>query len=342
MRTVSNRLLRDWLQVTKAKGHDIKLLLTGSGIPWRCYEDTRAYISGEQLARLNAQTRQLLDDQFLGFGNGVIPPALLDRVMIKILAQAGTLQEVLREWEQFWNLVQGATGLTSTCIHRNEFVYRYRFTRPQRPGTYVWILDSTMLKLQLFGWMIGREIRPNVIGIAEPAPAGVGEDLALLPARVLFDQPQNFFTFDQGYLCCPVVRTAEECLDYKRYLPVDFFALAHEERCFARSVERTLKDLLKTEFRLPPIECVAEELSISVRGLRRKLQSEGDSFQGLKDRVRRAVAEKKLARADLAIGDIAADLGFSGTAAFSRAFKLWTTSTPQEYRARHAAAYRHT
>jgi AraC-like DNA-binding protein len=340
MKTVSNRLLQDWLHITKNKGHNLKALLSASGIPWRCYENTRSHISGEQLARLNAEIRRQLDDQFMGYGRDVMAPALLDRVMIKILAQARNLKELLSEWESFWNLVQRGTGVTSTGVDKNDFVYRFQFNTSQRPGTYVWILDSTMLKLQLFSWMIGKPIKPKVIGIAEPAPAGVSDDLTLLPARVLFSQSQNFFIIDENYLHYPVVRTVEQCLDYKKYLPRDFFAIPDEKSSFAGLVERTMRNILRAEFRLPQIDCIAQELSVSARGLNRKLEAEGEGFQKLKNRIRRELALEKLDCPDVAIRDIAADLGFSGTAAFSRAFKTWTARTPQEYRTRSTAPSR--
>src|SRR6266404_2882539 len=116
MNTVSNKLLQDWLHVAKNRGYDLKALLNSSGIPWGCYENTRSHISGEQLASLNAEIRRRLDDQFMGYGRDVMTPALLDRVMIKILAQARNLREILSEWESFWNLVQRDTGVTSTSV----------------------------------------------------------------------------------------------------------------------------------------------------------------------------------------------------------------------------------
>jgi AraC-like DNA-binding protein len=339
MKTVSNRLLQDWLQDIKNRGQNLKVLLNTSGIPSCCYENTRSRISGEQLARLNAEIRRLLNDQFLGYGPDVMSPALLERVMIKILAHARNLKEILFEWENFWNVVQQGTGVTSVDVSNNEILYRFKFRTPQRPGTYVWILDSTMLKLQLFSWMIGKQIKPKVIGIAEYAPSGVNDDLLLLPARVLFNQPYNFLTFDKDYLHCPVVRTPDQCLSYKKHLPIDFFAVPGDERTFVALVERAMKDLLHTECRLPQIQHVAEELSVSVRGLRRQLEAESEGFKNLKRKIRLDLAVHKLASSEVPIGDSAVDLGFSGTAAFSRAFKAWTTSTPQDYRSRRGAPY---
>ena len=67
--------------------------------------------------------------------------------------------------------------------------------------------------------------------------------------------------------------------------------------------------------------------------LRRHLREEGSSFQELKDHLRRDLAIYHLGRDELAIQDIAEQLGFSEPSAFHRAFKKWTGLTPGAYRA---------
>jgi AraC-like DNA-binding protein len=331
MKIVSNGVLQDWLQVTKAKGHDLKALLSVAEIPWDSYENSSSSINGEQLSRLNSEIRRLLDDQFMGYGQATLSPALLDRVLIKILAQAKDVQEMLLEWENFYNLVQGSGSIVSG-LDRKEFVYRFKFKASQPCGSHVWFLDSTMLKLQLFSWLIGKKIKLKAIGFAEPASAGADQYSSLLSAETFFGQSQNFFSIDKEHLKSPVIRTADECLDYKKYLPRDFFVIPCDARRFVERVERTMRALLRTESRLPKIEWVAEKLSVSARGLRRKLEAEGESFQNLKNRTRQDLAIKRLASSDIPLEDIAAELGFSGAMAFTRAFKGWTKKTPQEYR----------
>src|SRR5687768_9358079 len=133
MKTISNALLREWLKTAEAKGHDPRDLLYACGIPGICYENPRARISGEQLDRLNVEIRRRLDDQFLGYGREALSPALLDRVLIKILAQAQNLKELLLEWETFYNLVQGS-GSIASAVNGEEFLYRFRFKRSQQAG----------------------------------------------------------------------------------------------------------------------------------------------------------------------------------------------------------------
>jgi len=83
----------------------------------------------------------------------------------------------------------------------------------------------------------------------------------------------------------------------------------------------------------PDLDTVAQQLHMSPQTLRRHLREEGSSFQELKDHLRRDLAIYHLGRADLAIQDIAEQLGFSEPSAFHRAFKKWTGLTPGAYRA---------
>jgi AraC-like DNA-binding protein len=83
---------------------------------------------------------------------------------------------------------------------------------------------------------------------------------------------------------------------------------------------------------MPTIELVAHDLHYSVRTLRRRLSSEGMSYQAIKDELRRDIAIQRLLRSSDAIAAIAYDVGFDDPTAFHRAFRHWTGSTPQTYR----------
>jgi AraC-like DNA-binding protein len=65
---------------------------------------------------------------------------------------------------------------------------------------------------------------------------------------------------------------------------------------------------------------VARRLHLSARSLQRKIAASGTSFSALRDETRFELANSMLAQNDLSIGEIAYRLGYSETAAFTRAF----------------------
>jgi len=79
---------------------------------------------------------------------------------------------------------------------------------------------------------------------------------------------------------------------------------------------------------------IAHRLGMSERTLRRALATEGASFRGLVDDVRRRHAEALLVRRDHSLGEIALLLGFADPSAFSRAFRRWTGTSPSAHRGR--------
>ena len=71
---------------------------------------------------------------------------------------------------------------------------------------------------------------------------------------------------------------------------------------------------------------------MSVSALQRHLGAEGSSFQLQKDQMRREVAIFRLHTSAVPLAQLAAELGFTDSAAFQRAFKRWTGNAPGSYR----------
>ncbi len=81
------------------------------------------------------------------------------------------------------------------------------------------------------------------------------------------------------------------------------------------------------------IDCasVAAELKLSDRSLRRRLTDEGTSFRELLQEARKERAKTILSKPGMSLAVAAEQLGYSDTAAFSRAFKEWTGVSPGRF-----------
>jgi AraC-like DNA-binding protein len=76
---------------------------------------------------------------------------------------------------------------------------------------------------------------------------------------------------------------------------------------------------------------VAKEMSVSVRTLQNRLESEGVVFSDLLRDIREKLAKKYL-HENYTVEQITYLLGFSEPSVFRKAFKKWAGVTPREYR----------
>lgn len=78
---------------------------------------------------------------------------------------------------------------------------------------------------------------------------------------------------------------------------------------------------------------VASELGMHPRTLQRRLRTEGESFEAIKDGVRRDVALRYLRQPEIPLIRVAEMLGYSETAVLSRSCYRWFAASPRQLRA---------
>lgn len=96
--------------------------------------------------------------------------------------------------------------------------------------------------------------------------------------------------------------------------------------------QRMREFLRKSRPAWPSLSETAAALNTSSSTLQRHLQAESYSFQSVKDELRRDIAISLLQTTAQPLNLIAEALGFSDSAAFQRAFKLWTGTPAGLYR----------
>jgi AraC-like DNA-binding protein len=158
----------------------------------------------------------------------------------------------------------------------------------------------------------------------------VGHVDRLVEAPCSFNADTNMLRFPVRFLDCrlettlgqaPIREINQAVAAHKRATPL-------AER-LARVVYRDLDRITIDQ------ERVAREVGMSGRTMRRKLASEGSSFQQVLDecRMRQAVFEFQT-KPGLSIAQIALRLGYSEHSTFTRAFHRWSGISPQAFRER--------
>ncbi|CAA0093549.1 putative HTH-type transcriptional regulator [Zhongshania aliphaticivorans] len=146
---------------------------------------------------------------------------------------------------------------------------------------------------------------------------------------IVMGQPCNAFLYDSSLLdqdlpWSPNQRTVDACLESCR-------ELLNEIRRNNNFSAKIVDQIISNPRKFPSIVEIAQELSLSTRSLRRKLQHEGTSYQDILKEVRLKLAKQYL-KDSFTVEQTADLLGYSESSAFSRAFKSWTGRTPQDYR----------
>lgn len=181
--------------------------------------------------------------------------------------------------------------------------------------------------------LTGFHSRPERVSFAHSRPADTREYLRLFGVEPVFGAPHNSIRFSRMLLDVPNLHRdpalsvlLERCAD---------LALADQDSD-ARWLSR-VRDLMRTgdASAQAGVDRIASRMGTSARALQRRLREFGTSISQLADDVRRARACDAIVDGNIPIKEIADTLGFSEPSAFHRAFKRWTGTTPQAYRAEH-------
>ena len=272
-----------------------------------------------------------LDDEFFGLDrrrmkvgsfallcHAVLPSAHLERA----------LRQMLRGFGVFLDDVSAALSLQDGAA---VVTLDNRIADPEARR----FADETLLVMVhgLASWLAGRRLPLQAAEFAHPAPAHAAEYAVMFAQRVAFDAAATAIRFDAGLLAAPVVQDEAALKAFLRGAPRSVFLKYRNEDGWTARLRRRLRSSFGQED-WPVLEDVARELHVAPTTLRRRLEAEGSSYQGVKDELRRDVAIHQLCTTRLGIAEIGRLVGFQDPSAFHRAFKKWCGVQPGEYRAR--------
>lgn len=198
---------------------------------------------------------------------------------------------------------------------------------PRRAFTY---FTFWMIVHGVACWLAGRRIPILAIELRCAEPDFCDDYRVMFSENLQFGRPRTRMIFAAECLDLPVRRSVDELQRFLAEAPANILVKYRDPASLARRIRHDLRALPAAAW--PETEALAQRLCISASTLRRRLADEGQTYQGLKDSVRRELAITWLAEADVSFADIAARLGFADTSSFYKAFRKWTGSNPGHYR----------
>jgi AraC-like DNA-binding protein len=170
---------------------------------------------------------------------------------------------------------------------------------------------------------------PKAIRFTHAEPSYRAEYDRIFGVPLFFDSHMNALLTDEAILNMKLPRT-------NPYLSEVLSARAEE---LLKSLEMSKTTRGRVENLLVPIlhtgeanmDTIAGQLGVSRQTLFRKLKAEGVTFEKILDELRHKLALHYLNGKKVSVNQTAYLVGFSEPAAFSRAFKRWTGSSPRIY-----------
>jgi len=325
--TVPVHYLKAVLASARRNGCDTQVLLEAAGIASELLDSPKARIPVESFTLFTNAVRDELKDEHLGFMGRPSPPGTF-AMMNYACIHCPTLGQYLNRSLQFYNSVVGNYEVLLTtegdisCLKflpQSELVDPSHFT-PQ---------TSMGLVHRIFCWLIGQNLNLHSVSLIHRRPEHAHDYNMLFRAPIQFDQDFNALYFSASYLNAPNVQD-ESALEKLLELPsLQLMSLPDYQSSLADKIRVMIKKDVETQF--PELEPVAEALGLSSATLRRRLRSDGTSYQIIKDDIRRDAAIYHLGRGVMSIEQVAAKVGFIEVTSFYRAFKRWTGVTPRDY-----------
>ena len=196
----------------------------------------------------------------------------------------------------------------------------------EAPGRYGRALSYFTLWMITHGlacWLVGRRIPILAIDLRCPQPDYIEDYRVMFSDNLRFSRPLSRLLFNADCLARQSAATSGSCgASRLARRPTSWSAIA-----IRRAWRRGSRPAQPAAGTLAGRGRARRAFLHGASTLRRKLSLEGQSYQALKDQVRRDLAIARLDAGAANFAELALELGFADGSAFHKAFK-WTGSTP--------------
>src|SRR6266849_2940556 len=168
---------------------------------------------------------------------------------------------------------------------------------------------------------------PKAIRFTHAEPSYRAEYDRIFGVPLFFESHMNAFLIDEAFLNMKLPRTNPYLSEIMSARAEELLKSLEMSKTMRGRVENLLIPILHTGE--ASMDMIAVKLGLSRQTLFRKLKAEGVTFEKVLDELRHKLALHYLNGKKVPVNQTAYLVGFSEPAAFSRAFKRWTGSSPR-------------
>ncbi len=334
--TVAAGLAHGLIELAVSKGGSAQALTQASGIAPAELQDQDNRIPFTKYVALMRAGKTLCHDPALALHYGETN----DMSQISIVGLLGnaseTMAEAFLQLNRYGRLVIEFDGGPDRFRIEQDATGLWIVDNRQNPNDFPELTESTFARMICGPRQFGVTQLAKAVQVTHAAPSYRSEYDRIYGVAVTFEAARNAILIDPIWM--------NHRIQHKqRYV---FGILSEHADALLKSLESSKTMRGRVESLLMPIlhkgdanmDAIAASLGLSRQTLFRKLKAEGTTFEQVLDALRHKLALSYLSAKKVSVNETAYLVGFSDPAAFSRAFKRWTGSSPRELRDRNAAA----
>ncbi|MDX1496507.1 MAG: AraC family transcriptional regulator [Salinisphaeraceae bacterium] len=318
------------MDIAADSGITAQAILEAAALPIDLLENGSGYISPWQYTLIHISAAHLLGNPGLGMELGLRMRPTAHGFLGYAVIACSSLREALQLSLRFMCLRQ--RHIQAEYFREKETgVVRLKETHSFGPVRHFFIEGMLIGVARTAQYLVDDNNLDHELWLDYPEPEYFKHYRQSLP-QLRFDMPEVRIEFRESDLDRPLRMT--DPVASKQAIEQCEHELARlgDSTALALQVRSILEDNIQTP---PKLEDIANQLFMSPRSLKRKLQSQGSSYQKILDDIRFVTAKRLLQNQGLGIQLAGEELGYTEPASFTRAFRKWAGMTPSQYRKQH-------
>ena len=326
---LSMRVVRAVVEAVEQAGVSRAQLLRAARLDPRALDSEDGCVPSSEVCRLCELAVDITQDPALGLHWGERLAANTFNPVSHLVAHSTTLRQGLESLSKYhrllssqpnFQLVERGDKVTVRCLGMQDASPRMRRLQSEMFATGVFRMIRT----------VSPQARPDRVCFDYAVPTYHDEYARVFELTERFDQPFTGVIFDRALMDVASLHSDEDVHNALRMIADRRIVRLTQSVPFSMRVRDHLVKQGPTH--RTSMKLVAHSLGLSTRSLRRRLVSEGKSYNAVVNEALATVAQQCLRDKQLTIQETAYEMGFADTSTFYRAFKRWTGMTPSAFR----------
>ncbi len=336
--SASTAALRQYLRAAQDYGIEAEDALVQNDLPIGILDSSINRVTGTEFQRLIRWLVDACDDPLFGLKSGAYVQPGSYSIFGYMIMNCRSAREALHMTPMYESIV-GDMGVTKLEKAGSRLAVRW-ICQYDDPIIIPHMIDNVLYSWTQFARYLADlpEGKPYCVQLErkQPNEKELETYQEMFGCDIEFSAKRNALIVDEEVLEIPLRQPDPGLLQSLTQQAESMMDELKQKKTIILQVRAVLRRLMEHE--LPRKEKVAEALDMTERTLQRRLQEAGTGYQQLLDDIRRETAIEWLTTTQVAINEIADNLGFSEVRSFHRRFKSWTGHAPGEYRTLHSKA----